>query len=144
MIQRDAGRALVTERSDSLQQALDIYQTDLQEILRNSNKKILQSPSSYLTYLKLLQVENVGKNEGKEGGGSQACRVGVCSETSNGHSDSAQGETSPCQNQMRSGIWVWQQSREIKIWPPWVPVHVGACREVTQIHKIVQHGKKIK
>lgn len=104
MIQRDAGRALVTERSDSLQQALDVYQTDLEEILQNSDKKILQSPSSYLTHLKLLQVENVGKNEGKEGGGSQACRVGVCSETSNDLSDSAQGETSPCQNQMRSGI----------------------------------------
>lgn len=44
MIQRDAGRALVTERSDSLQQALDIYQTDLEEILQNSDKKNSAKP----------------------------------------------------------------------------------------------------
>lgn len=102
--------------------------------------KTLQSLSSYLTHLKWLQVETDSANEGKEGGGRQACWVRVCSETSNGHSDSAQGETYP--RQKRSGIWVWPQSKEINIWPPWVPVHLGACREVTQIHKLVQHESK--
>lgn len=35
--------------------------------------KTLQSPSSYLTHLKSLRVETVSANEGKEGGGRQAC-----------------------------------------------------------------------